>query len=163
MRAAESQKARAFVLAVNDVEGSLRIAETVRQNFPDLPIYARARDRTHVHRLMDLGVTIIERETFLSALELTRKLLRGLGLGEAQVKRLTETFKRLDEKRLYQDYQYYTDLEKVRANALLASEGARGAVRPRRGRAQASEEEPAFIGAERRDGRRSSGLPRKDG
>ena len=29
----------------------------------------------------------------------------------------TETFKRLDEKRLYQDYQYYTDLEKVQANA----------------------------------------------
>ena len=47
-----------------------------------------------------------------------RKLLKGLGLDEAEVKRLTETFKRLDERRLYQDYQYYTDLEKVRANAL---------------------------------------------
>ncbi len=42
LRAAETQKARAFVLAVNDVEASLRIAETVRQNFPDVPIYARA-------------------------------------------------------------------------------------------------------------------------
>jgi glutathione-regulated potassium-efflux system protein KefB len=89
----------------------------VRTHFPDLPIYARARDRTHVHRLMDLGVTIIERETFLAALELTKDLLRGLGLKESEVRRLTETFKRLDEKRLYEDYQYYTDLEKVRANA----------------------------------------------
>jgi voltage-gated potassium channel Kch len=83
-----------------------------------LPIYARARDRTHVHKLMDLGVTIIERETFLAALELTKDLLRGLGLKETEVRRLTETFQRLDEKRLYDDYQYYTDLEKVRANAL---------------------------------------------
>jgi voltage-gated potassium channel Kch len=91
LRAAETQKARAFVLAINDVEDSLRVAVTVRQNFPDVPIYARARDRTHVHRLMDLGVTIIERETFLSALELTRKLLKGLGLGEAEVRRLTES------------------------------------------------------------------------
>jgi len=118
LRAAGADKARAFVLAIDNVDASLRVAEMVRRNFPDLPIYARARDRTHVHKLMDLGVKIIERETFLSALELTRRLLRGLGLREAEVKRLTETFKKQDERRLYQDYQYYTDLEKVRANAL---------------------------------------------
>ena len=41
-----------------------------------------------------------------------------MGLREAEVKRLIETFKRQDEKRLYEDYQYYTDLEKLRANAL---------------------------------------------
>ena len=132
LRAAGADKARAFVLAIDDVECSMRVAEIVRRNFPDLPIYARARDRTHVHRLMDLGVEIIERETFLAALELTKDLLRGLGLKEAEVRRLTETFKRLDEKRLYEDYQYYTDLEKVRANAHVAGEGARGAVRTRR-------------------------------
>ena len=161
LRAAEANKARAFVLAINDVESSLKVAEIVRKNFPDLPIYARARDRTHVHRLMDLGVTIIERETFLSALELTRKLLRGFGLSEAEVKRLTETFKRQDERRLYEDYQYYTDLEKVRANAL----------------SQATELEDLFmhdveelpegdgplISGETRDGRGSTGSARKDG
>jgi glutathione-regulated potassium-efflux system protein KefB len=118
LRAAGADKAVAFVLAIDNVDASLRVAEMVRQHFPDLPIYARARDRTHVHRLMDLGVTIIERETFLAALELTKALLRGLGLKETEVRRLTETFKRLDEKRLFDDYQYYTDLEKVRANAL---------------------------------------------
>ena len=132
LRAAGADKARAFVLAIDNVECSIRVAEIVRRNFPDLPIYARARDRTHVHRLMDLGVEIIERETFLAALELTKDLLRGLGLKEAEVRRLTETFKRLDEKRLYEDYQYYTDTEKVRANAHVAGEGARGAVRARR-------------------------------
>jgi hypothetical protein len=67
---------------------------------------------------MDLGVTVIERETFLAALELTKTLLRGLGLRETEVTRLTETFKRQDERRLYEEYQYYTDLEKMRANAL---------------------------------------------
>jgi glutathione-regulated potassium-efflux system protein KefB len=118
LRAAGADKARAFVLAIDDVECSMRVAEMVRTHFPDLPIYARARDRTHVHRLMDLGIEIIERETFLAALELTKDLLRGLGLKEPEVKRLTETFKRLDEKRLYEDYQYYTDTEKVRANAM---------------------------------------------
>ena len=133
----------------------------MRTHFPDLPIYARARDRTHVHRLMDLGVTIIERETFLSALELTRRLLRGLGLSEAEVKRLTETFKRQDEKRLYEDYQYYTDLEKIRANALSqATELEELFMRD-------VEELPAADGdavsAEPKDGRGSGGSVRKDG
>ncbi len=118
LRAAGADKARAFVLAIDNVEASLRVAEMVRTHFPDLTIYARARDRTHVHKLMDLGVEIIERETFLSALELTKDLLKGLGLPTAEVKRVTETFRRLDEKRLYEDYAYYTDAEKVRANAL---------------------------------------------
>ena len=113
-----ADQARAFVLAVDKVDSSLRIAELVHTHFPDLPIYARARDRTHVHKLMDMGVTVIERETFLAALELAKDVLRGLGLKESEVKRLIETFKRLDERRLYEDYQYYTDLEKVRANAM---------------------------------------------
>jgi glutathione-regulated potassium-efflux system protein KefB len=121
LRAAGARKAQAFVLAIDNVEASIRVAEIVRENFPDLPIYARARDRIHVHRLLDLGVTIIERETFLSALELTSQLLRGLGLKPDEVRRLIATFKRHDEKRLYDDYKIYTDQEKMRANALSAA------------------------------------------
>ena len=121
LRAAGADKAQGFVLAIDDVNASLRIAEAVRTNFPDLPIYARARDRIHVHKLMDLGVTIVERETFLSALELTLQLLRGLGLKPDEAKRLIATFKQHDEKRLYDDYKVYTDSEKMRANALTAA------------------------------------------
>ena len=43
LRAAGADKARAFVLAIDDVESSLRVAEIVRTNFPNLTIYARAR------------------------------------------------------------------------------------------------------------------------
>ena len=121
LRAAGANKATAFVLAIDDIEASLRVAEVVRKNFPDLPIYARARDRIHVHKLMDLGVTIIERETFLSALELTSQLLRGLGLKPDEAKRLIATFKQHDENRLYHDYEHYTDHEKMRANAQTAA------------------------------------------
>jgi monovalent cation:proton antiporter-2 (CPA2) family protein len=121
LRAAGTDKASAFVLAIDDVENSLRVAEIVRENFPDLPVYARARDRIHVHKLMDLGVTIIERETFLAALNLTSDLLRGLGLKPKEAKRLIETFKTHDEARLFNDYKDYTDREKMRANALSAA------------------------------------------
>ena len=103
----------------------------------------------------DLGVTIIERETFLAALELTKKLLRGLGIGGKEAKRLAETFRRLDEKRLYEDYQYYTDLEKVRANALSQATELEELF------ARDTEELPAedgpVVSAERRDGREPGG------
>jgi glutathione-regulated potassium-efflux system protein KefB len=113
LEAAETGKARAFVLAIDDVETSVATAQIVRRYFPHVPVYARARNRQHVHRLMDLGVEYIERETYHSALELTRDLLRGLGIPPQQVRYMVETFKEHDEKRLYDDYKHYTDVEKI--------------------------------------------------
>jgi glutathione-regulated potassium-efflux system protein KefB len=155
LRAAGAHKAKAFVLAIDNVDHSLRVAEIVREHFPDLPIYARARDRTHVHKLMDLGVTIIERETFLSALELTTRLLRGLGLKPDEAKRLIGAFKRLDEKRLYEDYQYYTDPEKVRANALSQAKELEELFA--RDIQELPDEDGAPVSGERPGGRGSSG------
>ena len=94
----------------------------VRRHFPDLPIYARARNRNHVHRLMDLGVTVIRRETFLSALDLTRVVLRGLGHSEKDARAAVDTFKAFDEKRLTEDYKHYTDVEKMQERARANSE-----------------------------------------
>jgi glutathione-regulated potassium-efflux system protein KefB len=66
---------------------------------------------------MDLGIKIIRRETFLSSLDLTREVLRGLGLSERDVRFAVETFMAADRKRLYEDYKHYTDLEKLQARA----------------------------------------------
>jgi glutathione-regulated potassium-efflux system protein KefB len=115
--AAQTGKARAFVLAIDDVEASLKTAQMVRQRYPHVPIYARSRHRRHTHQLMDLGVKIIRRETFLSSLDLTREVLRGLGLSERDVRFAVETFMTADRKRLYEDYKHYTDLEKLQARA----------------------------------------------
>ena len=164
LRAAQADKARAFVLAIDDVEASLRVAEIVRQHFPDLPIYARARDRTHVHKLMDLGVTIIERETFLSALELTRRLLRGLRLerarGEAADRRRSSGRTRSASTRI-------TNITPISRRCVPTRMTAAKELEELFARdmeeLEMLEAETPLIGAERRDGRRSSGLPRKDG
>jgi glutathione-regulated potassium-efflux system protein KefB len=113
LEAAQTGRARAFVLAIDDVEASLRTARMVRRNYPHVPIYARARDRRHVHRLMDEGVKVMRRETFLASLDLTREVLRGLGLPEREVRHAVDTFQAMDRKRLYEDYKHYTDLEKL--------------------------------------------------
>jgi glutathione-regulated potassium-efflux system protein KefB len=115
--AAQTGKARAFVLAIDNVEASLRTAQMVKQRYPHVPIYARSRHRRHTHQLMDLGIKIIRRETFLSSLDLTREVLRGLGLSERDVRFAVDTFMAADRKRLYEDYKHYTDLEKLQERA----------------------------------------------
>jgi glutathione-regulated potassium-efflux system protein KefB len=115
--AAQTAKARAFVLAIDDVEASLRTARMVRQRYPHVPIYARSRHRRHSHQLMDLGIKIIRRETFLSSLDLTREVLRGLGFSERDVRFAVDTFREHDRRRLYEDYQHYTDDEKLQRSA----------------------------------------------
>ena len=122
LEAAQTGKARAFVLAVDDVETSVRIAQLVRQRYPHVPIYARARDRRHTHRLLDAGITAVRRETFLSSIELTRDLLRGLGLTQREVRFLVDTFKTHDRRRLYEDYRHYTDVQKLQARARTAAQ-----------------------------------------
>jgi glutathione-regulated potassium-efflux system protein KefB len=115
--AAQTAKARAFVLAIDDVDASLRTAALVKQRYPHVPIYARSRHRRHTHQLMDLGIAVIRRETFLSSLDLTREVLRGLGTSERDVRFAVDTFRDADRRRLYDDYKHYTDMEKVRARA----------------------------------------------
>ena len=115
--AAQTGKARAFVLAIDNVEASLRTAQMVKQRYPHVPIYARSRHRRHTHQLMDLGIKVIRRETFLSSLDLTREVLRGLGLSERDVRFAVDTFMAADRKRLYEDYKHYTDLEKLQERA----------------------------------------------
>ena len=122
LEAAETGKARAFVLAIDDIEASLKTAELVKTHFPHVPIYARARNRRHVHQLMELGIKNIKREAFLSSLALTQDVLRGLGLPEGEVRFTVETFKEHDEKRLYEDYAHYTDTQRMAALAMQRSD-----------------------------------------
>lgn len=117
LEAAEIGKARAFVLAIDDIEGSLRTAEMVTSRWPKLPVYARARNRNHAHRLLDLGVKNVRRETFLSALDTTQQVLRGLGFSDRSAERTVRTFRVHDERRLLDDYKHYTDIERMQEKA----------------------------------------------
>lgn len=117
LEAAQADKARAFVLAIDDVEASMETARIVKERYPGLKIYARARNRVHAHRLMDLGVEMVERETFLSALELTRQMLRGIGFAAADAERAVRLFEAHDRRRLEEDYKDWTDEQKLREKA----------------------------------------------
>ena len=104
LRAAGAAHARVFVLAIDDIEASVNTARTVMRHFPNLTIIARARNRRHEHFLRDLGITQIYRETFLSSLALSERVLCGLGFDEQQVLRIAHEFRASDE-RLMQEQQ----------------------------------------------------------
>jgi len=107
--AAKADKAEIMVLAIDDVESSLRTAETAKKHFPNLRIYARARNRFHAYRLMDIGVDFLIRETYVSSLELTRQVLRGLGLTEWASQDAVATFRHHDEQFLARQHAVYHD------------------------------------------------------
>jgi monovalent cation:proton antiporter-2 (CPA2) family protein len=96
LRSAGIERARAVIVAIDDVEANVRAVEVIRGSFPHVPVYARARNRAHVYRLLDLGVRALERETFHSSMRLAGHVLGDLGLSEAEVNDTLTRFEKLD-------------------------------------------------------------------
>jgi glutathione-regulated potassium-efflux system protein KefB len=117
LRAARADLAEIFVLAIDDVEASVRTAEMVRKHYPHLKIYARARNRVHAYRLMDVGVDKLIRETFLSSLELARDVLIGLGYSAAEAGEAVRLFRQHDEALLARQHQVHDDEAQLIASA----------------------------------------------
>ncbi len=84
LRAAHAENAEILVLAIDDVETSVKTAELARKHFPNLKIFARARNRQHAFRLMDLAVRYTIRETLVSSLEMTVQVLESLGMSKSK-------------------------------------------------------------------------------
>jgi monovalent cation:proton antiporter-2 (CPA2) family protein len=97
LRAAHAENAEVFVLAIDDVEASVRTAELIRRHFPHLKIFARARNRQHAFRLMDLDVRYTIRETLVSSLEMSEKVLETLGLSKSAAVETVRRFRSHDE------------------------------------------------------------------
>ncbi|RCS29302.1 glutathione-regulated potassium-efflux system protein KefB [Rhodanobacter denitrificans] len=113
LRAAQADKAEVFVLATDDPEANVRTARLVRRQYPHLKIIARARNRQHVFRLMDMGVEEPVRETFHSSLKMTRKTLEALGLPHELAADRVERFRRYDEDLLKKQALVYDDETKL--------------------------------------------------
>lgn len=113
LRAAGAAHAKVFVLAVSDLEESIKIADAVQRNFPQLKIIARARNRRHAHRLMDLGIEHIFRETLLSSLAMSEQVLRQMGRDAAEAKEIVETFQLRDEQLLKEQHAIHDSEEKL--------------------------------------------------
>jgi CPA2 family monovalent cation:H+ antiporter-2/glutathione-regulated potassium-efflux system protein KefB len=109
MRAAGAEGARVLVIALDDMEACLDVAQMVRRKFPHLKIVARARNRRHVHQLMAAGVEVSVRETFFSSLRLTELSLEMLDVPVAQAERAIALFRAHDERILDETFAISND------------------------------------------------------
>ncbi|MEL0167956.1 MAG: monovalent cation:proton antiporter-2 (CPA2) family protein [Pseudomonadaceae bacterium] len=119
LRAAQVDKAQFFIITSSDPDITLRTAETVRRLYPQITIIARARNRQHVHKLIDLGVLPV-RETFHSSLEMSRQILTGMGLSPEQAASRIARFRRHDESVLAAQHEVYDDAAAVMQTARQA-------------------------------------------
>ena len=142
LRAAGADKARLLILATSDTKESLEITETVKRNFPDLKIVARARDRYHAHQLLDLGVTNITRETYLSSLHMAEEALKVLGHPPDRARREVGLFRDYDEQLLLEQRAIRDDERLMIQSTRNAAEELAGLLEADRQRARLPEPRP---------------------
>lgn len=119
LEAAGADQAEVFVLTTDDPEANLRTARLVRRRYPHLRIFARARNRTHAFRLMELDLDGVSRETLGCALELGQGVLQALGMEQDRAAERVRVFREHDERLIARQRLFHTDEQ-----ALVASDAA---------------------------------------
>jgi voltage-gated potassium channel Kch len=114
LEAAGAKKAKYLVLAIDDPVQSVAAAKMVKQHFPNLDIIARVRNRQHALDLMELGVTSIHRETYMTSLEVAKEVMIKRGKSEGAIKRAIRNFRLHDEKILQKQLELRHDEHQMR-------------------------------------------------
>jgi glutathione-regulated potassium-efflux system ancillary protein KefC len=117
LEAAGAARARLLVVAIDDVEASLRLVDLARSRFPHLRIVARARNVRHWLELSERGVESVQRETFESALRSGRQALEALGVAPYEARELADAFRRANTATLRSMQPHFRDEAKAVAIA----------------------------------------------
>lgn len=100
LHAAGAEQAKLLVLAIDDRERSVQVAEMAKREFPHLSVIARAWDVPHYFDLLDKKVDYAERETFEGALRLAVVALQRFGFTPERAQRAANLFREHDERTL---------------------------------------------------------------
>ena len=128
LRIAGADKARVLVLAIDDVEQSLQVAQLAREHFPQLTIVAaRATSRTTTG-CANWACTLIERETLDSALMSARSVLELMGWQPHAARTQALRFRRHSIELLEQMAPHHGRREEADRAGQAGPPAARGAV-----------------------------------
>ncbi|MCP3023320.1 glutathione-regulated potassium-efflux system protein KefC [Cupriavidus basilensis] len=141
LESAGAERARILVVAIDGMEDSLALIDSVRARFPHLQIYARARHVSHVYQLKDRGVHLFEREVFEGSLLLGRRVLEGLGYDPVQARSVALRFRRHNIAAIERFYPHYTDQKKLVSLARQARDELEEMFRQDRDQRRQREEE----------------------
>jgi CPA2 family monovalent cation:H+ antiporter-2/glutathione-regulated potassium-efflux system protein KefB len=126
LRAAGAEHAKLLVVALENMEESIAVVDMVRRTFPKLKILARARNRRHAHLLMDRGIAMFVRETFLSSLRMGEMALTALDVDPEEARRVVKWFEAYDERQLQLTHSFYDDERQVAQSVKQASDELAG-------------------------------------
>lgn len=113
LRSAHAERAKVFVVAIDDMVTSLKVVELVQHHFPHVTIIARARNRPHAYQLLAMGVTLLTRETFEGSLVMAQQTLVALGMPEEKAQAAARKFATYDESRVRAMYVHRNDQAKL--------------------------------------------------
>jgi len=121
LHAAGADEADFLIITLDDPDAITHLAKTARANFPQLRVIARARDMRHMFELRDLGVEVIERETFRGAIKLGERALAAISGDPERAHRAAQAFREHDsdvQAKLYEVHRGSPDAHVTVSNEL---------------------------------------------
>lgn len=100
LKAAGAETAKILVIAVDNPDKTIEIAETAQKHYPHLRILARTSGWNDSHELMDMGIDDVYRETLDSSLRMASDVLVNMGYRSYQIRNAARTFRKHDEQYL---------------------------------------------------------------
>ncbi|HEU4459821.1 MAG TPA: glutathione-regulated potassium-efflux system protein KefC [Methylibium sp.] len=113
LRTAGAEKAKVLVVAIDDVEQSLKVVDLAREHFPHLKVVARARNVQHWYELRERGVQHAEREILDSSLQTARSVLELMGWEPHRARTLAMRFRKHNVDQLEEMLPHRKDQAKV--------------------------------------------------
>lgn len=107
LHSAGIRKARMLIVAVDDADAAVDIVRQVKEHYPKLLVFARARNRRHAYDLHKAGVDAYHREMLDASLALAREAMVALGRDAAEVQRKAAKFLAHDIQTLKKSFEFF--------------------------------------------------------
>ena len=110
LHAAGIAEAKVLVIAIDDEDNFTELAKYAIENYPDLHVVARARNRHHVYHLWAVGCRDIIRETYDSSVRMGRSAIEAMGIPRERAQAMVDAFDEMDRRSMVEVAGAY-DLE----------------------------------------------------
>ncbi|WP_449388446.1 monovalent cation:proton antiporter-2 (CPA2) family protein [Chryseobacterium lineare] len=97
LRAAGIEDAEILVLCLDDPNDNKFIADIVRDNYPNVKIFVRAKNRIDAYNYLNNGINNIYRETLGTAVDMAVDVLHETGMRKYAARRLGQRFMAIDK------------------------------------------------------------------
>jgi CPA2 family monovalent cation:H+ antiporter-2 len=97
LRAAGIEDAEILVLCLDDPDANKFVADIVREHYPDVKIFVRAKNRIDAYEYLNNGIDNIYRETLGTAVDMAVDVLHETGMRKYSARRLGQRFMAIDK------------------------------------------------------------------